>query len=196
MWFHWHGMHDDFPPLWSESYYGVQLQYTCLELARYEWQAFLLRQWTIIHHKYRIASPVPSTQLPQTGERGKGSQPEQETESISFKGTASEDASWLENADNVQIFPFAGFVQLLYQYVCDRRTILIRIWSSRSTPILVRSLATKSRRLARQLTLRPTWRPCSWRHRHTLPDTNWKRSRPCFHDFQTPDVVFFKHTRA
>ena len=64
---------------------------------------------------------------PSDWREGKGSQPEQETESISFKGTASEDASWLENADNVQIFPFAGFVQLLYQYVCDRRTILIRI---------------------------------------------------------------------
>ena len=49
---------------------------------------------------------------------------EKEKEKI-LKGTPSKDVSWPENTENEQIFPFAGFVQLFYQYLSNRSTSLL-----------------------------------------------------------------------
>ena len=37
-----------------------------------------------------------------------------------MKGTPSNDASWPENIENVQIFPSAGFVLIFCQYLCNK----------------------------------------------------------------------------
>ena len=80
-----------------------------------------------------------------------------------------------------RICPSAGFVRWCYQYLCNGNTVCFEVERS-----LFRSCSPMKSRI------KVGWwrdthfcRPCSWRHRFRLPDTKWRRSWPCFRDFES-----------
>ena len=60
-----------------------------------------------------------------------------------IKGIWSEDANWPENVENVQTHLSAGFLWIFHHYPYTKNTILLLIWASQGTTILVHSLPMK-----------------------------------------------------
>lgn len=86
-------------------------------------------------------------------------------------------------------------VPSLYIYTHSRSTFLLWILSSLGYSLLGLLLWKKVETvdLGCNTHFCHTYLPCSWRHRHGLPNTKWQHSRVCFHNFKTSVVNKLDH---
>lgn len=106
--------------------------------------------------------------------------------SLHLKLTASKDASRPEKAENVQIFPFVGFIGLHCAVFMQQKCFfhyLLQTGAPQGTSMLVHSSPVKSRQRLAHDTIHTchTWQPCSWRDIHRMPDTKWQPSCHVLH---------------